>query len=115
VTPEVIYTIASIGQFTVPCTVSAAIFLLNRPRSSFVRAVLAIIVAWAADIAFTAFFYNPAGIAAGHAAGVHFPEARFDNNTIGTAILEGWLLPLLVVVLLALWRCTQSQKSTVSR
>jgi hypothetical protein len=95
--------------------VSAAIFLLNRPRRSIVRALLAVSVAWMTDIAFTAFFYNPAGIAAGHAAGAHFPEARFDNNTIATAIIGGWFFPSLVVAVLALWRRTQSRKSTVSR
>ena len=114
-TPEAIFTVASIGRFSVPCTVSAAIFLLDHPRRSIVRAPFAITVGWMTDIAFTAFFYNPAGIAAGHAAGAHFPEARFDNNTIATAIIGGWLAPSLVVALLALWRRTQSKKSTVSR
>jgi hypothetical protein len=42
--------------------------------------------------------YNPAGIAAGHALGQDFPEARYDNNTSSIAIMFGWLGPTVLVV-----------------
>ena len=37
--------------------------------------------------------------AAGHALGQDFPEARFDKNTSGIAIMFGWLLPAVLVAI----------------
>ena len=41
----------------------------------------------------TALIFIPAGIAASHEQGFHFPESRFDNNLVASTILGGWMLP----------------------
>ncbi|NOT89975.1 MAG: hypothetical protein HOP03_17615 [Lysobacter sp.] len=71
---------------------------LRCPRRRGIRAACAVAIAWAGDIIFTLYVYNPAGIAAGHAAGMHFPEGHYDNNTIGVALLGGWFWPMMTVL-----------------
>jgi acid phosphatase family membrane protein YuiD len=64
-----------------------------------VRGLLAIASAWVIGIAYTIYVYNPAGTEAARYAGVHFPENHFDNNTIGAALLGGWLAPAIAVAI----------------
>ena len=58
------------------------------------KALHGMVISWLALILFNFYIYNPVGIAAGHEVGMHFPEARYDNNTIATALLFGWFPPL---------------------
>jgi len=62
-----------------------------------VRVLIAVAVSWIVAVLYAGLVVNPVGIAAGHAAGEHFPEARYDNNTIASAILGGWLAPLVAI------------------
>ena len=78
--------------------------LLSRPRAFGIRCVLGIVIGWAAFFAFTLYVYNPAGIAASHALGHDLPESRYDNNTMGIALLFGWWLPALAVCVYAVAR-----------
>jgi len=57
------------------------------------------LVGWIADVAFTIYIYNPAGIAAGVGAGADNPEMRYDNNTVAVAIVGGWLYPAVAIAL----------------
>lgn len=68
--------------------------------------MVAVVIAWIASAIYTGAIYNPAGIAAGHALGWHFPENRYDNNTIASTILGGWIDPTLCVIALAVVRRT---------
>ena len=86
--------------FALVLSISAAPF----PRRRGMRAILAVLIAWIASVIYTEAIYNPAGIAAGHALGEDFPENRYDNNTIASTILGGWIHPTLCVVVLAIIR-----------
>jgi hypothetical protein len=68
------------------------------------RASLAISVTWVVTVLFTMFVYNPAGIAAATEQGGHFPESLYDNNTVGVAIVGGWISPALAVLIFSLSR-----------
>jgi len=107
--PVHLVSLVEIGHFLLALGLPLAIFFLRSPRSTPGRACLAVGVAWVAGIVYAAFVENPAGIAAGHAAREHFPEARFDNNTIASAIAGGWVIPVLVVGIAALARRLRSR------
>jgi hypothetical protein len=97
-------TLVNIGGLLLAIAMPVAIFLLPRPRSALARAAIAIVLAWVAAVLYAGLVVNPTAIEAGHAAGEHFPEARYDNNTIASAILGGWLFPLLSVGAVAIIR-----------
>ena len=97
--PDTIFTIVKAGG--VLATVGLALFLFTRPwpGNRWVRGLLAVASAWVIGIAYTIYVYNPAGTEAARYAGVHFPENHFDNNTIGAALLGGWLAPAIAVAI----------------
>ena len=82
----------------------AVIHLLPRPTAFAARATIAVILAWAVSVAYTALIHNPAGIAAGHELGMHFPESHFDNNTIASQLMAGWFWPTVIVAIYFLGR-----------
>jgi len=110
-TPDRILTIVNVGYFVLAFAVPVGIFLLPRPRNEFGRAAIALIFTWAATVFYAGLVVNPVGIAAGHAVGEHFPEARYDNNTIASAMIGGWLAPLISIVAVAIIRRARVQKS----
>ena len=97
-------TLVNISGLLLAIAIPVAIFLLPRPQSALARAAIGIVLAWVAAVLYAGLVVNPAGIEAGHAAGEHFPEARYDNNTIASALLSGWLVPLLSVGVVAVIR-----------
>ena len=86
--------------FAIVLLISATPF----PRHRGIRSILAVLIAWIASVIYTGAIYNPAGIAAGHALGRHFPENLYDNNTIASTMLGGWIDPTLCVLVLAVVR-----------
>ena len=60
---------------------------------------MAIGVAWMGLVLFVNYVYNPAGIAMLMAQQQEEHLGRFDNNIVSIAILVGWLVPSLVVLL----------------
>jgi hypothetical protein len=97
VTPDTIFKIAVAGQGLVTYGLAFVLFLLRRPNSRLLRGFLAVLAAWIADVIYTIYVYNPAGIAAGHYNGVHFPEGNYDNNTVAVALMAGWVGPAIVL------------------
>ncbi len=67
------------------------------------RAAIAVVSSWIISILYTIYIYNPAGIAAGIEQGIDSPQMRYDNNTVASTILGGWLYPLLIVLLYLPW------------
>lgn len=55
-------------------------------------------------IAYTAFVYNPAGVAAARATGLHFPDGHFDNNTIAVSLVAGWIGPAIILAIMGAFR-----------
>lgn len=94
----------SIGAAVLPAAVAAGLFLWLPVRSLYGRLSVAVVAAWILAVAYTMYVYNPAGVLAGHEQGVHFPEARYDNNTITVALLAGWFWPLIAVLIVWLAR-----------
>jgi len=92
--------VEALGAMLVPVVV-IAVLALPQPRRFWIRCVIAVLAGWLSTVLFTFFVYNPSGIAAGHALGQHFPEASYDNNTSGIAILFGWLCPTALVAIFA--------------
>jgi hypothetical protein len=109
--------VVDIARLVLAPALTLCVLVLSRPRAFGIRCVLGILVGWAAFVAFTLSVYNPAGIAAGHALGHDFPESRYDNNTMGIALLFGWWLPALALCVYAVarayWR--QSNKRVVEK
>lgn len=97
-TPEVRFALASLLTMMLPILIALGSWRLGRPRHALLRALLAIAAAWALSIVMTSEVYNPAGIAAAHARGEHFPENRYDNNTVAVQILSGWFPPLIALL-----------------
>jgi hypothetical protein len=98
-TNKLVFDIVSIVSMLLPSLFALILVALPRPRSTFGRSVSAIVVAWIASVAYTIYLYNPAGIAAGRELGWDSPEMRFDNNTIASQLIGGWIYPALVVAL----------------
>ena len=59
------------------------------------KAVIGVLVAWVVTVIYSAEILNPAGIAAGVEQGTDSPAMYYDNNTVASAILGGWLYPTL--------------------
>jgi hypothetical protein len=92
-----LFDIVAVGSIALPCSVAGVAVLLSWPDRLPLKVMGAIFAGWGVAVVFTMFVYNPAGIAAGVAAGVDSPETRFDNNTIAVAILGGWVFPAMAV------------------
>jgi hypothetical protein len=99
--PDTIFTIAKVGGVLVTVGLALLLFTRSRPKGRWLRGLLAVAAAWVSGIVYTIYVYNPAGTQAGRYAGIHFPESHFDNNTVGAAMLAGWLAPAVAVVLVA--------------
>ena len=74
------------------------------PRTFSLRCFVAIMIGWFYTALFTIYIYNPAGIEAGHAVGMDFPENHYDNNTTGLTMVFGWLGPAIYTGAAALLR-----------
>ena len=97
-THEQIFNLISIGSLLLPCLVTfVAQIILPWPKHWLVRCVVAVFIGWAILIFYTALIYNPAGIALATEKGVDSPGMRYDNNTIASALLGGWLPPTLAL------------------
>jgi hypothetical protein len=103
-TPDTIYKIAVAGQGLVTYGLAFVLFSLRRPNSRLLRGFLAVLAAWIAGAIYTIYVYNPAGIAAGHYNGVHFPEGEYDNNTVAVALMAGWVGPAIVLSIMGAFR-----------
>ena len=97
-TAQQLFQIASFGAVALPLAVAIALTLLPYPRRLFVRGMIAILVAWAISVFYAGLVYNPLGIAAAAAQGVHAPKMRYDNNTIAVQLLAGWIFPAISVL-----------------
>jgi hypothetical protein len=104
VTAETLFHIVEVGGGLVTYGLAILLFHLPRPRRHLVRGVLAIAASWLVGIAYTAFVYNPAGIAAARATGLHFPENHFDNNTIAVSLVAGWIGPAIILAIMGAFR-----------
>jgi hypothetical protein len=87
-----------------PVALAGILFLAPSPRWAWLRAFIAIVAGWVAMVALVVLVYNPEGIAYGQAIGEQFPERRFDNNTVASALLGGWIYPALMVAVAAVVR-----------
>ncbi len=94
---------AAAGFWLVLLVLPAVITLKAWVRSVGLRASVAVAVAWAFSILYTAYVYNPAGIAAGQEQGIDSPQMLYDNNTVSSTILGGWFYPTVVVLLSMAW------------
>jgi hypothetical protein len=103
-TAETIFKIVQAGAGLFTYGLAVLLFSLPWPRRALLRGLLAIAAAWVVGIFYTALVYNPAGIAAGHEAGAHFPENSYDNNTISVAIIGGWIGPAILIGLMGAFR-----------
>ena len=103
-TAETIFKIVQAGAGLFTYGLAVLLFHLSWPKRPLVRGLLAIAAAWVVGLAYTALVYNPAGIAAGHEAGAHFPENSYDNNTIAVALVGGWIGPSIVIGLMGAFR-----------
>ena len=97
-TREQIFSLVSIGSLLLPCLVTLVVqFILPWPKHWLVRCVVAVFLGWVILVFYTALIYNPAGIALATEQGVDSPGMRYDNNTIASALLGGWLPPALAL------------------
>jgi hypothetical protein len=97
-TAQQLFQIVSLGSVALPAAVAIALTLLPYPRRLFVRGAIAILIAWAISVFYTGLVYNPLGIAAASAQGMHAPWMRYDNNTIAVQLIGGWMLPAISVL-----------------
>jgi hypothetical protein len=104
VSTEQAFTAACILSLSAPAVIAATFSLLRWPQSALVRWPLAVLVGWALGLLLVVYAYNPAGVALGIEKGEHFPENRYDNNTVAVQVLVGWVLPLVAVAVVSGFR-----------
>jgi len=121
-TPDARFALALLLTRGLPTLLAAVWWWLGRPRHAVLRGGLAIGTAWALSVVLTSDVYNPAGIAAGHARDEHFPEGRYDNNTIVVAIVGGWVNPVIAVLVARIvglcrteWRAWRARRLNAAR
>jgi hypothetical protein len=71
---------------------------LSWPKKILWRSAIAVALGWLVAVAYTIVVYNASGVAAATERGVDSPGMRYDNNTVASTLLGGWLLPLLAVI-----------------
>ena len=98
-----IFNVVKAGWWGLQIILPAAIVSLKWNTSVWLRSAIAEILAWVSSVAYTIFIYNPAGIAASIERGIDGPKMHYDNNTIASNVLGGWIYPLFVVALYVLW------------
>jgi len=108
--------LVSVLGYALPIGLTVLVMRLKRPRNLVLRGVAGIGVAWIASVAFTIWPYNPVGEAYTEAKfGSEYAFNRFDNNTIASMMLGGWILPLLTVGAIyggrSIWRRTSLGRS----
>ena len=92
---EIVAFVRNIG----PILITLSVLIITPKKLNYLlRALAAIILAWIFIVLFTIYVYNPVGVEMGHEEGMHFPENRFDNNTIASTVLAGWVNPTLVAI-----------------
>ncbi len=97
-TAQQLFQIADLGSVALPAAVAIALTLLPYPRELFVRGAIAILVTWAISVFYAGLVYNPLGLAAASAQGIHAPWMRYDNNTIAVQSIGGWMLSAISVL-----------------
>ncbi|MBA8887018.1 hypothetical protein FHW12_001209 [Dokdonella fugitiva] len=83
-----------IGSYAIPCALTLLGVVLVPIGNGLVRGLVAAVAGWIGCVAYTIFVFNPVGLASARAHGDHFPDVRYDNNTVSVAILAGWVVPL---------------------
>ena len=95
---EQIFQIAHVGWWLLQLVVPVVVLVgLPWPRKLLARAFVSVLLVWVASVFYTALVYNPTGIASATAKGVDSPEIIFDNNTIASTLLGGWIYPTVIV------------------
>jgi hypothetical protein len=102
--PDTIFKLAEAGHGLVTIGLAVLLFCLKRPHGRLLRGFLSVLAAWVSGILYSIYVRNPAGIAAGHYNGVHFPESHYDNNTIAVAIVAAWIGPAIIVAIMGAFR-----------
>ncbi|WP_226468893.1 hypothetical protein [Luteimonas panaciterrae] len=97
-TAQQLFQVADLGSRALSVAVAIALTLLPYPRQLFVRGAIAILVTWAISVFYAGLVYNPLGLAAASAQGIHAPWMRYDNNTIAAQLLAGWVFPAISVL-----------------
>ena len=96
--PEQIFQVAHVGWWLLQLVVPVVVLVgLPWPQKLVARAIVTVLFVWVASVFYTALVYNPTGIASAIAKGVDSPEMKFDNNTIASTLLGGWIYPAVVV------------------
>ena len=90
------FTIVRIGMYIFPIIVFVVLFFTPKLIKPKFRAFIGVLVSWVFIVLYTIYIYNPSGIAAGHELGMHFPEGKYDNNTISVALIGGWIYPTIL-------------------
>lgn len=102
------FELISIGADLFPVLIFLALAFIPKIISHKLRVISGVLISWIFIVLYTIYIYNPAGIAAGHELGVHFPEAKYDNNTISVALIGGWIYPSILafvyLLVLRLWK-----------
>ena len=108
-----VFTIVEVGHYVIPILIFLILHFIPKALSQKYRIVFGIFISWVLLIFYTIYIYNPAGIAAGHELGMHFPEGKYDNNRTSLAIFIGWMYPtFLALVYLAFinkWKKSRNQ------
>lgn len=98
------FELVSLARELLPILMTLLLATLPFPRATTIRFALAVIAAWTASVFYVVGVYNPTGIEAARALGEHFPEGRYDNNTIASTLLGGWMMPTACVAALSIAR-----------
>lgn len=97
----IIFNLFSLLLYLIPLgIVVACVFLMPKKFNFFHRAVTGVAFSWFFLVVFTMYLYNPVGIRMGYEIGMDSPEMKFDNNTVASMVLGGWLIPTLAAVIL---------------
>jgi ABC-type microcin C transport system permease subunit YejB len=99
-----VFQLASTISTALPCLITIVLIFASKPKSIWLRSVIAVIFAWVISVAYTAYIYNPLGIAAAIQNGIDSPQMRYDNNTITVQILVGWAIPLFTACIVLIGR-----------
>jgi hypothetical protein len=106
---ETQWQVISAMSYALPIVLTVIVMLLAHPRNMWLRGGAGIVLAWVASVAFTIWFYNPVARAHAEATlGAEYAFNRFDNNTVASTMLGGWIVPVITVLVFVrgrlMWR-----------
>ena len=98
-----LHALVNFGNYAVLIGLPLLILKLHWSCRTWLRVVCAVFLPWFVGVVYTIGIYNPVEQTYYKLLSDETAMYRFDNNTVASVILGGWIAPAIVVLIYFLW------------